>query len=67
LDPGGVGARSGQTGRRRLDLARLGRAFFFSSPDDLAVKIECFIDYDYFKATMAGPFRWTYRGKPLAA
>ena len=37
----------------------------FSSPEDLAAKIERFIDY--FNATMAKPFRWTYRGKPLAA
>jgi ribosomal protein S15P/S13E len=36
-----------------------------SSVEDLAAKIERFIDY--FNATMARPYRWTYRGKPLAA
>ena len=33
MDPGGVGARSGRTGRRRLDLARFGRAFFKKEAD----------------------------------
>jgi transposase len=37
----------------------------FLSVDDLAAKIDAFIDY--FNKTMAKPFRWTYRGKPLAA
>jgi transposase len=37
----------------------------FSSPEELAAKIERFIDY--FNATMARPYRWTYQGKPLAA
>jgi transposase len=37
----------------------------FSSVEDLAAKIERFIDY--FNATMARPYRWTYRGKPLVA
>lgn len=37
----------------------------FTSPDELADKILRFIDY--FNATMARPFRWTYQGKPLAA
>jgi transposase len=37
----------------------------FSSVEDLCKKITAFIDY--FNKTMAKPFRWTYRGKPLAA
>jgi transposase len=37
----------------------------FASTEDLRAKIEGFIDY--FNRTMAKPFRWTYRGKPLAA
>lgn len=37
----------------------------FSSLEDLAAKIERFMDY--FNATMARPYRWTYAGKPLAA
>ncbi len=37
----------------------------FSSLEDLAAKIERFMDY--FNATMARPYRWTYEGKPLAA
>ena len=37
----------------------------FHSQEDLATKIRAFIDY--FNATMAKPFRWTYHGKPLTA
>jgi transposase len=37
----------------------------FSSQQDLAAKIRAFIDY--FNATMAKPFRWTYQAKPLTA
>jgi transposase len=37
----------------------------FASTEDLRAKIEGFIAY--FNHTMAKPFRWTYRGKPLAA
>lgn len=37
----------------------------FSSVEDLSAKIDAFIEY--FNKTMAKPFRWTYRGKPLAA
>ena len=37
----------------------------FTSKQDLRAKIEAFIVY--FNATMAKPFRWTYKGKPLAA
>src|ERR1700674_3929351 len=36
----------------------------FASQQILRAKIEQFIDY--FNATMAKPFRWTYAGKPLA-
>jgi len=37
----------------------------FSSTNDLKRKIKAFIDY--FNRTMAKPFRWTYKGKPLVA
>ena len=37
----------------------------FLSKDDLRAKIMAFIDY--FNATMAKPFKWTYQGKPLTA
>jgi putative transposase len=36
----------------------------FKSQDDLKEKILAFIDY--FNETMAKPFKWTYRGKPLS-
>lgn len=36
----------------------------FISKDDLKCKILTFIDY--FNETLAKPFKWTYRGKPLA-
>ncbi len=35
----------------------------FISKEDLCEKVLAFIDY--FNHTMAKPFRWTYRGKPL--
>ena len=37
----------------------------FTSIDDLRTKVLAFIAY--FNRTMAKPFKWTYRGKPLAA
>jgi len=37
----------------------------FRSTQDLKEKIKAFIEY--FNQTMAKPFRWTYKGKPLAA
>lgn len=37
----------------------------FSSIDDLRAKLVSFIEY--FNATLAKPFRWTYTGKPLQA
>jgi transposase len=37
----------------------------FSSKEDLKVRLLAFIDY--FNRTMAKPFKWTYKGKPLAA
>jgi hypothetical protein len=37
----------------------------FRSKDDLRGKLVNFIDY--FNATMAKPFKWTYQGKPLVA
>lgn len=37
----------------------------FSSLDDLRQKLLAFIDY--FNATLAKPFRWTYTGRPLVA
>ena len=37
----------------------------FSSVDDLKTKVLAFIEY--FNRTMAKPFKWTYKGKALAA
>jgi putative transposase len=37
----------------------------FTSVDDLRAQVLAFIAY--FNRTMAKPFKWTYRGKPLAA
>jgi putative transposase len=37
----------------------------FRSADDLRDQVRAFIDY--FNRTMAKPFKWTYRGKPLCA
>ncbi len=37
----------------------------FTSLEDLRAKVLAFIAY--FNRTMAKPFKWTYRGKPLAA
>lgn len=37
----------------------------FKSVDDLKRKVLAFIEY--YNRTMAKPFRWTYKGKPLAA
>jgi transposase len=37
----------------------------FTSVDDLRTTVLAFIAY--FNRTMAKPFKWTYRGKPLAA
>tara|TARA_Y100000031_G_scaffold43742_1_gene50187 strand:- start:72 stop:821 length:750 start_codon:yes stop_codon:yes gene_type:complete len=37
----------------------------FRSTENLKEKIQAFIEY--FNRTMAKPFRWTYKGKPLAA
>jgi putative transposase len=37
----------------------------FTSVDDLRRQLLAFIEY--FNATMAKPFKWTYQGKPLAA
>ena len=37
----------------------------FTSLDDLRAKVLAFIEY--FNRTMAKPFKWTYRGRPLAA
>ncbi len=37
----------------------------FTSTEDLAQRILDFIDY--FNKTMAKPFKWTYKGKPLVA
>jgi len=37
----------------------------FTSKEQLKSKILNFIDY--FNATMAKPFKWTYQGKVLAA
>jgi putative transposase len=37
----------------------------FTSLDDLKVKLLAFIEY--FNTVLAGPFKWTYKGKPLQA
>jgi putative transposase len=37
----------------------------FTSLDDLKAKVLAFIDY--YNLTMAKPFKWTYKGKALAA
>lgn len=37
----------------------------FNSVEELKEKILAFIEY--FNQTMAGPFRWTYKGRPLVA
>jgi hypothetical protein len=37
----------------------------FKSKEHLQARIESFIAY--FNATMAKPFRWTIKGKPLVA
>jgi len=37
----------------------------FTSPDDLKAKVLAFIDY--YNLSMAKPFKWTYKGKALAA
>jgi len=37
----------------------------FTSVDDLRAQVLAFIEY--FNATMAKPFKWTYQGRPLAA
>ena len=37
----------------------------FLSKDDLKRQILDFVEY--FNRTMAKPFKWTYKGKPLAA
>ena len=37
----------------------------FTSIEDVQAKVVAFIDY--FNKTMAKPFAWTFKGKPLAA
>lgn len=44
---------------------RLLKRTSFSSVDDLKQRILSFIDY--FNQTMAKPFKWTYKGRPLVA
>ena len=44
---------------------KLLRGSNFTSREHLQQRIESFIDY--FNATMARPFRWTMKGKPLVA
>jgi putative transposase len=44
---------------------KLLRRATFTSVDDLRDRVLAFVAY--FNATMAKPFRWTYKGKPLAA
>lgn len=44
---------------------KLLRRASFSSQADLKTRILAFVDY--FNRTMAKPFQWTYKGKPLVA
>lgn len=44
---------------------RLLKRASFTSVDDLRARIVAFIVY--FNATMAKPFKWTYKGRPLTA
>lgn len=44
---------------------KLLRRASFTSKEDLAQRILAFIEY--FNVTMAKPFKWTYKGRPLAA
>jgi hypothetical protein len=44
---------------------RLLKRASFTSIDDLRARILAFIAY--FNATMAKPFKWTYKGRPLTA
>jgi transposase len=44
---------------------RLLKRASFSSVDDLRKRVLAFIAY--FNATLAKPFKWTYKGRPLAA
>ena len=37
----------------------------FTSVEDLKAKVLAFVEY--FNRTMAKPFKWTYKGKALAA
>jgi hypothetical protein len=46
-------------------MRKLLRRASFTSKQDLAQRILAFIDY--FNATMARAFKWTYKGRPLAA
>ena len=46
-------------------MRKLLRRASFTSKHDLAQRILAFIDY--FNATMARAFKWTYKGRPLAA
>jgi hypothetical protein len=55
-----------QVGARWKDAAAgLLKRASFSSRDELRQRMLAFIDY--FNHCMAKPFRWTYRGKLLAA
>lgn len=46
-------------------MRKLLRRSSFTSQADLKAKILAFVDY--FNRTMAKPFKWTYKGKPLKA
>jgi len=45
-------------------VGRLLKRINVRSTDELEQQLSAFIDY--FNATMAKPFKWTYAGKPLA-
>ncbi len=44
---------------------RLLKRASFTCVDDLQKRVLAFIEY--FNATLAKPFKWTYKGRPLAA
>ena len=43
---------------------RLLKRASFTSVEDLEKRVLAFIEY--FNATLAKPFKWTYKGRPLA-
>jgi hypothetical protein len=48
-----------------LEMRKLLKRGSFTSVEDLKAKVLAFVEY--FNRTMAKPFKWTYKGKALAA